>query len=125
MGKRVLLIGASGFLGTQVAAALVGDPRTAEVVRVGRRYGGIPDGSAGSAAGIRHDLVRDGEDALVQVLRTVRPDAVVNAAGRLAGSDAELVEANVLSTARLLGAVRTAAPDARLVLLGSAAEYGA
>jgi nucleoside-diphosphate-sugar epimerase len=114
MGKRVLLFGASGFLGTQVAAALADDHRTGEVVRAGRRI-----------ADVRHDLVADGEDALVRVLREVRPDAVVNAAGRLAGTDAELVEANVLTTARLLGAVQTAVPDARLVLLGSAAEYGA
>lgn len=113
MGKRVLLFGATGFLGSQVANALAADRRTGELVPAGRR------------AGVRHDLVRDGEDALVRLLREVRPDAVVNAAGRLAGSDADLVEANVLPTARLLGAVRTAVPDARLVLLGSAAEYGA
>jgi nucleoside-diphosphate-sugar epimerase len=114
MGKRVLLFGATGFLGTQVAAALAVDCRAGELVRAGRRAGDH-----------RHDLVGDGEAALVRLLREVRPDVVVNAVGRLAGTDAELVEANVLTTARLLDAVRAAVPDARLVLLGSAAEYGA
>ncbi|WP_232376643.1 NAD-dependent epimerase/dehydratase family protein [Amycolatopsis aidingensis] len=117
MPARVLLFGATGFLGSQVAAALAEDPRVGVLVRAGRS---APDGKDW----IRHDLVAAGTDELPAVLRRVRPDAVINCAGRLSGRTTELVEANVLVTARLLDAIAEHARGARLVVLGSAAEYG-
>lgn len=117
--RTVLVFGASGFLGSQVVAALDADPRTGEVIRAGRRSG---DRHAGRW--VRHDLVEGGVDELAGILRETAPDAVVNCAGRLSGGSAQLVEANVLATARLVDAVVAEAPAARLVVLGSAAEYG-
>ncbi|MEU4805822.1 NAD(P)-dependent oxidoreductase [Actinosynnema sp. NPDC023587] len=115
--RKVLLFGASGYLGREVAAALTSHPGGAAVVRVGR--------SAPDAAGwVRHDLVTGGPDELADLLTTTSPDVVVNCAGRLDGTLAELVAANVTATARLLDVLPVAAPAARLVVLGSAAEYG-
>jgi uncharacterized protein (TIGR01370 family) len=118
-GRRVLLFGASGFLGRQVGAELDRDPRVGEVIRAGRPRADRPD-----PGWISHDLIAAGAGELAALVRRVRPDAVVNCAGRLSGDTVQLVEANVLVTARLIEAVAQEAPAARLVVLGSAAEYG-
>jgi nucleoside-diphosphate-sugar epimerase len=119
VGRRVLLFGASGFLGTQVGAALDHDPRAATVIRAGRQRPGQT-----GAGWISHDLIVTGTDELAALVRSVRPDTVINCVGRLSGDTVQLVEANVLVTARLIEAVAREAPTARLVVLGSAAEYG-
>ncbi|MFI5908203.1 NAD-dependent epimerase/dehydratase family protein [Dactylosporangium sp. NPDC051541] len=106
--KRVVLFGGSGFIGGHVRAVLEADARCV-VVAPGRD---------------RHDLQRDGVAALCALLAEESPDAVVNCTGRLGGTAAELLQANAIVTARLLEAVAAAAPAARLVRLGSAAEYG-
>ncbi|HEX6360170.1 NAD(P)-dependent oxidoreductase [Actinophytocola sp.] len=113
---RVLLFGASGFVGHQVAEVLARDPRVGVLTRAGR--GEVRDGW------VRHDLVAAGPGELGWLLRHVRPDVVINCTGKLAGTTTELVEANVRVTARLLDAVQSEAPAARLVVLGSAGEYG-
>jgi nucleoside-diphosphate-sugar epimerase len=118
-GRRVLLFGASGFLGVQAGAALDRDPRASTVIRVGRRR----TDQLGTGW-ISHDLLAAGTDELAALVRSVRPDAVVSCVGRLSGDTVQLVEANVLITARLIEAVAREAPAARLVVLGSAAEYG-
>jgi NDP-hexose 4-ketoreductase len=104
--KRVLLFGASGFLGNHVATAL--EPDVA-LITVRRR---------------QHDLVNDSTAQLTALLADARPDVVVNCTGLLSGSTAELVAANVLTTGHLIDAVKAAAPGARLIVLGSAGEYG-
>jgi len=114
--RRVLLFGASGFIGTQVASALMSDPRVGELIRAGRKGGG--DGSW-----VRHDLVEDSTERLSALFREIKPDVVINCTGRLSGSFEELTQSNVLVTARLLDAM-AALPAGRLVVLGSAGEYG-
>ncbi|WP_432969238.1 NAD-dependent epimerase/dehydratase family protein [Dactylosporangium sp. CA-233914] len=106
---RVLLFGASGFLGAGVRTALAADPRVAALTCPSRS---------------RHDLVTDGVANLTALVRQARPDVVVNCTGRLTGTALDLLEANTVATARLVEAVTAAAPGARLVRLGSAAEYG-
>jgi nucleoside-diphosphate-sugar epimerase len=109
MTKRVLLFGSSGFIGGQVRAALTADPGVGELVCPGRD---------------RHDLVGGDAAALTELVRGVRPDAVVCCVGALTGSAEDLVRANTTVAAKLLAAVAEAAPAARLVRLGSAGEYG-
>jgi nucleoside-diphosphate-sugar epimerase len=104
--KRVLLFGASGFIGGHVRSAL---SPYAELTCPGR-------------ADI--DLTSCDVDELGALLRAARPDAVVNCTGRMTGRVDELVRANVAVTAALIEAVAAAAPGARLVRLGSAGEYG-
>jgi nucleoside-diphosphate-sugar epimerase len=114
---RVLLFGASGFLGAPTAEALARDPRVGSLIRVGRQ-------EPIDESWVRHDLVVSSTDELAQLLRNTQPDIVINCTGRLSGDTVELVEANVLVTARLLDVVATVLPAARMVVLGSAAEYG-
>jgi NDP-hexose 4-ketoreductase len=107
--SRVLLFGASGFIGAHVRAALAADPRITTLICPGRD---------------RHDLI-DGDPAgLAGLLRAEAPDAVVSCVGRLTGTDSELIRANTLVATKLIEAVEAAAPAARLVRLGSAGEYG-
>jgi NDP-hexose 4-ketoreductase len=102
---RVLVFGAAGFIGKQVCHALTADSRVAQVIPAGRA---------------QHDLANDSAHRLTDLLTEARPDVVVNCAGKLAGTDAELVAANTFSVAKLIGSVA----GRRLVTLGSAAEYG-
>ena len=105
----VLLFGGSGFIGRQVRALLEPD-----------------DGITLHCPGRdRVDLLGSTHEELCALLAEVRPDVVVNCTGRLDGTGHELVLANTAVTAALVDAVAAAAPGARLVRLGSAAEYGA
>jgi nucleoside-diphosphate-sugar epimerase len=109
---RVVLFGASGFIGGHVRDMLTADARTTFLDCPGRD---------------RVDLLADdGEPGgpLAGLLAQARPDVVVSCVGRLCGSGWNLVRANTLPTAALAGAVAAAAPGARLVRLGSAGEYG-
>jgi len=114
--KRLLIIGASGFLGGHVwdravAAGL-------EVCTAGRFE--LP-------ASPRHhlvDLARGDEDEVAALVATVAPDVVVNCAGATAGDPDVLAAVNVTGTYALARAMLLAGRPARLVYLGSAAEYG-
>ncbi len=115
--RRVLLFGASGFVGRPISAVLGRESRVGELVRVSRRERPGP-------GWVRHDLVSDPIEQLRGLLRETAPDVVISLVGKLAGREDELVAANVLGTARLLEAVAGECRAARLVVLGSAAEYG-
>ena len=112
--SRVLVIGANGYLGRHVFALL------------DRQAGVAVSGTSRSVSArrIRLDLAHDRRASIGQVLAAERPDVVVNCAGAVTGGVAELVAANVTGPANLLAALATYAPRARLVHLGSAAEYG-
>jgi nucleoside-diphosphate-sugar epimerase len=113
---RLLIIGAAGFLGAHIrrrarAAGL-------DVVTAGRSP--LPD----SPCHQRADLAGDGPAAIAAMLAAVAPDAVVNCAGATTGPPAALAAANIDGTHALVTAMLRATA-ARLVHLGSAAEYGA
>ena len=59
-----------------------------------------------------------------EAVRRFRPDRVFHLAGLARGADADIVRVNRDGTVHLLDAVRAEAPDARVLLVGSAAEYG-
>jgi GDP-4-dehydro-6-deoxy-D-mannose reductase len=61
---------------------------------------------------------------VTEVVRRVKPDLVYHLAGLAGGADGELYRVNFLGTVHLLEAVRQHAPEARVLLVGSAAEYG-
>jgi nucleoside-diphosphate-sugar epimerase len=107
---RALLIGAAGFLGRHVHE-IVADA-------------GWQVQPASRAGRVRVDLGPDGAAGLALLLKECRPHAVINCAGAVAGDPAELIAANATGPAVLVRAMLRHAPRARLVHLGSAAEYG-
>ncbi|GAA2770339.1 NAD-dependent epimerase/dehydratase family protein [Nonomuraea dietziae] len=106
---RVLLLGASGFLGRQVRLLLEGDPRVGQLVCAGRA---------------RLDLLRADVASVAGLLASVRPGVVINCTGRMSGGPDELLRGNAGVVAMLVEAMAEVTPSARLVRLGSAAEYG-
>ncbi|GAB3844644.1 NAD-dependent epimerase/dehydratase family protein [Micromonospora andamanensis] len=105
--KRVLLLGGGGFLGRHIRTML------AEHTTIR------------SPARAECDLVRMDLPTLTAFVARERPDVVVTAAGRIVGSGHDFVQAHVVTTAKLIEAMASAAPGARLIRVGSAAEYGA
>lgn len=115
---HVLVLGATGFLGGHIAEHLATLPG-ARVLRAGRAPG----------ADLRIDLAAATPAELAALLADARPDAVVNCAGAVTGDGLTQTALNARGPAVLAAALHTAAlhtgrPAARLVHLGSAAEYG-
>jgi nucleoside-diphosphate-sugar epimerase len=110
---RVLLFGASGFLGRHVRD----------------RFAEIPDvtlvASGRAGVDLRLDLAEAGTHRVVSVLRAIAPDVVVNCAGSTDNDPSALAAGNVVAVAHLLAALDRYDRPVRLVHLGSAAEYGA
>ncbi|MFI0896300.1 NAD-dependent epimerase/dehydratase family protein [Streptomyces sp. NPDC020983] len=117
--RRILVLGARGFLGGPVAARLAAEPDVT-VLHGSRR--GAPGETAGPDLGV--DLGSVPVDLLAAALAGLRPDAVVNCAGLAAGPASALAAVNARGAAALAEAVAAAVPEARLVHLGSAGEYG-
>jgi nucleoside-diphosphate-sugar epimerase len=114
--RRVLVIGAGGYLGRNVLDLLRTQPDL--LVRTASRS--APAGGLD----IRLDIADSDVARLAAILTEERPDIVVNCAGAVSGSDAELTRANVTGPANLVSALARLRPGARLIHLGSAAEYG-
>lgn len=112
--RRILVLGGGGFLGAPVCARL-GKGTGSTVLLRGER-------SPGHA--LTADLATVSVDTLARQLTALAPDAVVNCAGVVAGSASELCAVNARGPAVLAEAMALATPAARLVHLGSAAEYG-
>ncbi|MER8183600.1 NAD(P)-dependent oxidoreductase [Kitasatospora sp. NPDC094015] len=110
---RVLLLGADGFIGRRVAERLLADPGM-QVTVLGRR----------DSADIRFDLTAGSPGALARFLDAVAPQVVVNCAGATYGTSRLLIQANTLAVATVCEAIRRSREPARLVHIGSAAEYG-
>ncbi|MFJ4369225.1 NAD-dependent epimerase/dehydratase family protein [Streptomyces chartreusis] len=110
---HILVLGNTGYLGAHVAEHLRALPDV-RVLVAGRS----------PAVDITVDLATDRPRDLAALLAEAAPDAVVNCAGATGGDAVTLAEVNARGPAVLCAALRVAAPGARLVHLGSAAEYG-
>jgi len=110
---RVLVTGASGYVGQAVAAAL----REVLPCRTTSRSG------ARSTDHLPADLTRAEEAAAV--LRWAEPSTVIHLAGGRAATTAATYAANVSTTASLLLAAAHEELRPYVIVLGSAAEYGA
>lgn len=115
---RVVVLGATGFVGRHVGTAL--EQAGYEVLAVARRPRKLP------ASWRFHpmDLVDAGPRALVDLIDETGPVAVVNAAGEVWSPTADgMRRSNQLLVDRLLSALATAGHRPRLVQLGSVHEY--
>ncbi|GAA2548799.1 MULTISPECIES: NAD-dependent epimerase/dehydratase family protein [Streptomyces] len=110
---RILVLGSTGYLGAHVAERLRALPGTL-----------VLTGGRSPAADLDVDLARVGPEQLAKTLAPAAPDTVINCAGATGGDAVTLAEVNTRGPAVLCAALRAAAPAARLVHLGSAAEYG-
>ncbi|WP_441250362.1 NAD-dependent epimerase/dehydratase family protein [Kitasatospora sp. McL0602] len=110
---RVLLLGADGFIGRRVADRLLAD-QDLTVTVLGRR----------DSADIRFDLTAGSPGALARFLDAAAPQVVINCAGVTYGTSRSLIKANTLAVATVCEAIRRSREPARLVHVGSAAEYG-
>jgi NDP-hexose 4-ketoreductase len=108
---KIFLFGAPGFLGRHVQTEL--EQQGFEVLGFGRN-------NTDSLQAL--DLTNP--EAVRGVLEQYQPSAIINCAGRTLGTRFELVHDNILVVTNLLEAIAEKAPNARLVHIGSAAEYG-
>jgi len=114
--SRVLITGAAGFLGGAVSRACETLWPEAEVLGVGRH----PESPNVHAACDLGDTA-----AVAAIVRRFAPDVVFHMAGSTRNADwPSLWAANVLPLANVLDAVATHAQQCRVVVPGSAAEYG-
>ena len=115
MIKRLLLTGATGFLGRHVATAA----SAWTVTRVTRasRASSADELALGPASWTRADFAA----AIAQA----RPDVVLHCAGATHSRDTRAcIETNAVLAAELLAAAADAPAPPRVILIGSAAEYG-
>lgn len=126
-GRRVMLLGAGGFIGSWMQRALVeGGAHVVAVLRPGHLKAG-----SGLAGSVVYCDLRDSE-ALRQEVRAAAPDVVFNMAGYGVYSDqadaeyADRINRHIIAT--LVDAVAELGNSdwagARIVHAGSAAEYG-
>lgn len=114
---RFLVTGANGFLGTHVLAAL----RAVDV-----SVWALGRSSPPSVPPEQWLPLEDPGDAraLDLALEKARPEVIVHLAGAAIGPLPELYRVNAVYGATLLSAASKVVPGARIVLAGSAAEYG-
>lgn len=110
---RVLLLGASGYLGRHVADQLLADPAV-QLTTLGRN----------DDADVRFDLSTGSPGALTRFLDAVHPGVIVNCVGAVRGGARELSRHNIVATATVCESLRRSRCGARLVHVGCAAEYG-
>jgi len=116
---KALVIGSSGFCGRHLVERLSQVP---EARVVGVDLPAQPPGQDALARYISADFAQ--ADVLRGIIGDTKPDWVFNLVA-LTGGDAEAVyRTNVLGTVGLLEAIRSESPNSRVLLVGSAAEYG-
>jgi len=106
---KILVIGANGFFGRHAAEALEVDHT---VVRAGRQVQAPDD--------VQLDLLEP--ENIKQVLMTIQPDVIVQAAGVIDNNESAAV--NPIMTRNLLAQIVALGLKPKIIISGSAAEYG-
>jgi len=118
INKKILITGIEGFIGKNFFQALKNRCPTAEVYGIDKSFKGKRDFTA-----IACDIA-DLEQTN-QIISEVRPDYIFHFAGVTYSNNwDELFEGNVKTTISLLSSVKEVGISPRIVIIGSAAEYG-
>ncbi len=116
--SRALVTGAAGFCARHLIPRLR-DRLATTIVGADRRP--HPDQTSVDRF-LQLDLTDSA--AVATLVQEVRPQLVFHLAGGLTGEPVEVFSGNADTTICLLDALRRHAPDAKVLLVGSAAEYG-
>ena len=119
---RIVLVGANGFLGSHIAQAFQANDLEFFAFSRAKPNDDFRRGDPRGCPAL--DLVTAGATGISDVLEHLQPTVIVNAVGALTGSESELEAANLISVQNLLEAAQKTSPNARVIQLGSAAEYG-
>lgn len=104
---KILVLGADGFIGRNVAQLLVGEHEVIRATRTAHNY--------------NVDLTN--RETIAAVLTKVKPQVIVNCAGVV--ENGEKAALNIAFTTNLLEqALASNLPFKKIIILGSAAEYG-
>lgn len=115
---RALITGVSGFTGIALTRRLEREPNM-EIFGADIRQ---PSAELPLAKSFIADLADRAR--IRQMLEESKPNWIFHLAGRLKGSASDLFQANTQNTVHLLEAASEIVPEARVLLIGSAAEYG-
>ncbi|WP_244620054.1 GDP-mannose 4,6-dehydratase [Mesorhizobium sp. NFR06] len=118
MTHRILITGASGFVGTALLQLLE------------REHAGCKVFALGNGEGRRNPIDLRDREAIDDAVREIQPTALVHLAAVAAPSDARNAprhawDVNVTGTMNLAESVMRHAPEARFVYVGSSEAYGA
>lgn len=124
---KVLVTGVAGFVGGHMAEFLRTEHAGAEVFGIVRPHGTAQTSLPGRVAVIEADL--EDAAAVEAALDLVHPDRIVHLAAQSSPQDswndpAGTIRTNVLGLLNLLEAVRKRALSPRILVVGSAEEYG-
>ena len=112
MNRKVLLTGSTGALGQALAGRLRANPESFTVFAP-RRDGGE------NSVDLRHG------DQIARTIERVRPDLILHLAATFSNDFDEAFPGSVAAPRHMLEAVEASGQPVRIVLIGSAAEYGA
>jgi GDP-4-dehydro-6-deoxy-D-mannose reductase len=124
--RRVLITGATGFVGRYLASFCA--EQGAEVVGLSRRR--ASEDEPPEALARYHEVDMADAGATREVIASERPERIFHLAGEASVADSwrrpqPVIEANLTGASNLLEAVRSDAPEARVLLACSGTEYGA
>jgi GDP-4-dehydro-6-deoxy-D-mannose reductase len=117
--SNALITGAAGFFGFHLAKRLRGEGRLAVIGADRRSEPREPDLFTEYVSTDMAD-----ETKTTALIRNSKPQAIYHLAGACSGTDLMMLQTHVTATIHLLEAVRVYAPTAKILLVGSAAEYG-
>jgi GDP-4-dehydro-6-deoxy-D-mannose reductase len=124
---RVLVTGAHGFVGGHLLDLLSGEPADVEVFALVRPRGGAPGARPGRATVLEADL--DDAAAVQAAMAAARPDRIVHLAGQSSVHHSWIdpgatLRTNVMGLVHVMDAVRAEGLRPRVLVVGSADEYG-
>lgn len=114
---KTLITGSSGLIGSGLAGLLGGRGGAGLHLADIRRY-------PGSQRGRFHKCDFEDPQAVKRLVRLLRPERIYHLAGRFFGDYECNYGANVLPAKHIFDAVREFSPHSRVLVTGSAAEYG-